>query len=43
MKIMTEKDNEMNGPALKKLKIKKPTIPVVNGAIIRNQVNHQLF
>ena len=43
MKIMTEKDNEMNGFVIKKLKIKKPTNAVVNGAMTRNQVNHQLF
>ncbi len=43
MKIMTENDNETNWFAIKKLKIKKPTKAVVNGAITRNQVNHQLF
>ena len=43
MKIITEMDNEMNRPTLKKLKIKKTANPVVNGAMIRNQVNHQLF
>ena len=43
MKIITEKDNDMYNPTLKRLKIKKLANAVVKGAIIRNHVNHQLF